>query len=231
MTSQSLQIQANLDALQAQVNPHFLYNLLNVISSMGLESGNEDICDICDRIASMLRYSTSTVEREASVRQEFAHARNYLSLLKERYEHKLTYECRYDKKIAEMKIPKMVLQPLIENAINHNFKEGVQKIQIDVSGQADRTGNEWLLTIGDNGKGISQEEIAAIRTRLEKIIDALESSEAGVEMSLGGLGLTNTYVRLFLFFGENFQMNIESPPEGGTRITIHGKMPAKGFSC
>jgi len=219
MVSQSLQIQANLDALQAQVNPHFLYNLLNVISSMGLESGNEEICDVSDRIASLLRYSTSTGERDTTVREEVAHAINYLSLMKERYEHKLTYTSDIDENLLDAKIPKMILQPLVENCINHNFKTGRASVNISITGYIDSAG-KWMLAIIDNGNGINEKELRRIRLRFSDIRDALESPSSNVELNLGGLGLTNTYARLFLYFHDAFTFKLENREGDGLEIRI-----------
>ncbi|RKX97699.1 MAG: hypothetical protein DRZ90_05415 [Spirochaetes bacterium] len=223
IVSQSLQLQANFDSLQAQVNPHFLYNLLNVISSMGLESGNEEICDVCDRTAALLRYSTSTGERDTTIKFEIDHVMNYLSLLKNRYEHKLTYSCFLDEKILNVKIPKMILQPIIENSINHNFQKGRTKVHIKIKGFHNEV-DGWLLCISDDGSGISENKLKQIRTRFSEIREVLNSPSSNVELNLGGLGLANTYARLFLYYQDQFRFKIDNLPKGGVEIQISGEM-------
>jgi len=223
IASQSLQLQANLDALQAQVNPHFLYNLLNVISSMGLESGNEEICDVSDRIATLLRYSTSTGERDTTIRKEVSHVMNYLSLMKERYEHKLMYSSDIDDALLDVKIPKMILQPLIENSIKHNFKMGQAGVNISINGCLENNG-KWKLTIIDDGNGIKEKELSQIRFRFSEIRDALNAPSSNVELNLGGLGLINTYARLFLYFHDEFTFSLENKEGGGLEICIGGSI-------
>ncbi len=109
-----LQLQAQLDMLQAQVNPHFIYNTLNVISSRGILDDDEVICDICDDLAGMLRYSTDTEKKTATIRMELEYLRKYFSLMKYRYEYKLEYAIEMDPEIDEQWIPKLTVQQFVE---------------------------------------------------------------------------------------------------------------------
>ena len=112
----TLQLQAQLDVLQAQVNPHFLYNVLNIISNRGVQDNDEVICDICDDLAGMLRYTTNTNERYADISSEKSYLQKYFSLLKYRYEHKLSYQIEIDDRISQQMLPKMILQQFVENS-------------------------------------------------------------------------------------------------------------------
>ena len=131
--SHALQVQAHLDSLQAQVNPHFLYNILNVLSHRGLVNGDEEIVEICDGIASMLRYATGTGSRVATIGEEAEHVGHYLLLMKKRLEHKLAYSIDIAPELLGEPMLKIVLQQFAENAISHGFppKGGVMRIDIE----------------------------------------------------------------------------------------------------
>lgn len=117
-----LQLQAQFDTLQAQINPHFLYNVLNVISSRGMKDGDETICEICGRLADMLRYSTNTKTRYASIAEEVVYTEQYLYLIKVRYGDKIDLDTEIDSRIKTQIVPKTVLQQIVENSINHGFE-------------------------------------------------------------------------------------------------------------
>ena len=131
---QLLQLQAQFDMLQAQVNPHFIYNALNVISSRGILDDDEVICDMCDDLAGLLRYSTDTKEKYAAIREEITYLERYFSLLKYRYEHKLEYRIELDASIEEQRVPKLVIQQLAENSVNHGYANSSKVMEISVRG-------------------------------------------------------------------------------------------------
>ena len=224
LRSQSLQMQARLDSLQAQVNPHFIYNVLTVISSRGLEAGDEVICEICDGIASMLRYSTSTARRAATIGEEIEHVKTYLSLMKRRYENRLEYSVDTDPSILERPIPKIVLQQIVENSINHGYRN-IQKImRICIRGFV-RDGR-WLVEMTDNGQGFDPRTLGELG---EKMADARrEASRQGTRagLAIGGMGIVNTCARLALFYGEDFVFSVENAEEGGARVTVGAAMEA-----
>mgnify|MGYP000223065698 CR=1 FL=1 len=107
--------------MQSQLNPHFLYNVLNVISSRGIMDGDEEICEICGCLAAMLRYSTNTKERYATVEKELEYLERYIFLLKSRYEHRLEVEVECEESVKHEQLPKIVLQQLVENSIQHGY--------------------------------------------------------------------------------------------------------------
>ncbi len=99
--------------LQAQVNPHFLYNVLNVLSSRGIVSGDEVICDICSSLAGMLRYSTDNINRQARLSEEIQYLKEYFYLLKSRYDYKLNYIIEIEETLNNEVIPKITLQQIV----------------------------------------------------------------------------------------------------------------------
>ncbi|QEN08133.1 HAMP domain-containing protein [Oceanispirochaeta crateris] len=220
IVSHSLQVQANFDSLQAQVNPHFLFNILNVISSMGLESDTLEICEMCDHIASMLRYSTSTQQRDSSIRHEIEHVTDFLVLLKKRYEHKLTYSFHVNEAILDLKIPKIILQPLVENSVDHNFQSGRQSIHIEISGGPLKSPGGWYLEIQDDGCGIQREKLKNLKEEMKTVREQITIKKEIVELNLGGLGLVNTYIRLLLYFDKRLSFEIENRTSSGVRIRI-----------
>lgn len=109
-------LQAQLSALQMQINPHFVYNTLNIISAKSMESGNYDVIEICDQFAQMLRYSTDARSRTATMAEELENARYYLMLSKARYEDNLEFTIDVPENLTSLTVPKLTLQPLVENA-------------------------------------------------------------------------------------------------------------------
>jgi two-component system, sensor histidine kinase YesM len=217
--SHSLQLKASLDSLQAQINPHFLYNILNVISSKGLEDDDEEICNICSMISSMLRYSTSTDNEIVTIRDETEHLRNYLNLMKRRFEHKLQYEINIDQALESIPIPKLILQPIVENSLHHGF-ENCSFMKITVRGTI--TEDRWQLDVIDNGSGFDEEALSELRQRMEKFEKEIHSYESFKGLKIGGMGLVNTYARMSIFYDRNFVFEMKNNTEGGACISLGG---------
>ncbi len=214
----NLQLKAQFDLLQAQVNPHFIYNVLNVISNRGIVSDDEIICDICSDLAEFLRYSTNTKEKFATVESELQYMELYLSLMKYRYEHKLRYSFDVSDNIKQKILPKIVIQQLVENSIIHGYENCSDIIEISVIGQ--KSENGWLLKIIDNGNGMSGDKIKEIYKRIEKIKEKLSKDRGNVELEIGGMGLVNSYARLFLMYEERLNFEISSEHNKGTEVSI-----------
>lgn len=213
-----LQRKAQFDLLQAQVNPHFLFNVLNVISGRGAEADDEVICDICADLGEMLRYSTNVQEKQAKLKEEIHYLQLYLKLLKFRYADMLEYEIHIDSGMDELEVPKMVVQQIVENSIMHGFKNTDRMKRIAVTGECSST--EWNLKIRDNGTGIEEEIRKEIYRKWSDIKDALSEKRSHVEMAIGGMGLVNTYARLYQIYGESLLMELHSLPEG-TEVSIN----------
>lgn len=207
-----LQLQAQFDTLQAQVNPHFLYNVLNVISSRGIASGDEEICEICGSLAAMLRYSTNTVERYATVREEVEYLEKYIFLLKSRYDHRLEVEISCEPEIEGEIMPKIVLQQLVENSIQHGFVNSMSVMRIKVRGWKDEDG--WFFEVRDNGQGITADVLEDLQTKIEKIKNKILMKRSNIEMEIGGMGIANTYARMFLLYSDQTAFSMKNLDEG-----------------
>lgn len=207
-----IQLQAQFDALQAQVNPHFIYNILNVISSRGVLNNDEVICDICDGLAAMLRYSTNTKERYATVEKEADYVEAYIKLLKCRYEHKLEYHMDIQPEIRNYILPKLVLQQLVENSISHGYENGYEIMRLEISGWQDQEG--WYIRIRDNGDGFSEESLKYVRDEIMKLRLQISSIQRNVELEIGGMGNANTYARLYLLYSEQLIYRVGNHEQG-----------------
>lgn len=212
-----LQLQAQFDLLQAQVNPHFIYNVLNVISNRGMLSDDEVICDICGELAGMLRYATNTKEKYAKVRDEIAYMEQYLQLLKCRYDYKMFYSIRVEQEVYDEILPKIILQQIVENSIVHGYGELAEKIEVSVTGFENEAG--WYLQISDNGCGITEEKLHELEETIIAVRKKLTKDRSNVELEIGGMGLANTFARLYLLYSEELVFDIFSQNRG-TVVTI-----------
>lgn len=214
----TLQLQTQFDMLQAQVNPHFIYNVLNVISSRGSLNDDEVICDICDDLAGMLRYSTDTKEKYATLRAEITYLELYFSLLKCRYKHKLEYTIELDESIENQVLPKLVVQQMVENSVSHGFKNVNRVMKISVAGY--KSEDHWYIKVSDNGEGFSEDIKKQLEEGMERVKKDLFTDRQNVEMKIGGMGLLNTFARLYLLNGEELIFRIQNREDGGAEITI-----------
>lgn len=214
----SLIMKARFDSLQAQINPHFIYNMLNVIANMGLEANSYAIADTCRKISSMLRFSTSNIDKRTTLEEEIAHVSNYLSLMKLRFEHKLEYALDVNPAILNAEIPKLILQPLVENSIYHGFKTCKGTMKISISGSL--TESAWRIDITDNGSGFAGDTLKAINEKIGKYEREIKSCRFSDGFSIGGLGIINTFIRLTLFYDKKVSFQLGNNPGGGAFISF-----------
>lgn len=188
-----------LKALTSQINPHFLYNTLDTIIWMAEFQDHQKVVDITKALSNYFRLSLNAGEEIVTLRQELEHVRQYLFIQKERYGDKLDYHIDELDGIPELTLPKIVLQPLVENAIYHGIKESERpgKITITVS----KRDTFIDICIADNGVGMEENTTS--------------------KKELGGVGLRNIQERLTLFFGESFSMEIQSEPNVYTKVYLH----------
>lgn len=212
-----LQMQAQFDALQAQINPHFLYNVLNIISGRGIENNDDMICDMCGALASMLRYSTNNKERYVKTEQEMNYLENYLYLLRARYGDKISFDVSIDSAVRDKLLPKMTLHQFVENILAHAYGHSDRRMIIQVSGTM--YSDHWEIRVQDNGEGISEEKLREIREKIKNVRKNLEN-RGGMEMEIGGMGLVNTYARCFLLYHDALIFSIRNLPSGGVEVTV-----------
>ncbi|GGG05903.1 cache domain-containing sensor histidine kinase [Paenibacillus abyssi] len=206
---QELKRKSELNALQAQINPHFLYNTLDSIVWMAESKKSEEVVLMTSALAKLFRASISRGEELVPIRTEMDHITNYLTIQKMRYKDKIDYEVRIDEAILGYKTIKIILQPIVENAIYHGLKmqQGVGKITI----MSEETDTDILLFVIDNGIGMDEEKMRSLLMR-----DARRDNGRGV-------GIQNVHDRLQLYFGSEYGLTFESEPGEGTTVTI--RMP------
>ena len=214
------EIQAQMLALQAQMNPHFLYNSLNTIGAMAEEGMTEEVTSMCQDITSILRYISSDKESVSTVEEELEHCSLYLNCMKMRFKDKLTYEFDIDDDLLERKIPKLCIQLLIENSVKFVSKTA-PPWHIRVEGYIDA--GQWLISVKDNGPGFDPEVDRHLRSQMDEILkySRLPSLE------LDGMGILNIFIRFYLLFGRAFLFQFGNLPEGGAFVIVGGRFHEK----
>lgn len=207
-TSHLKQKEAELKTLQSQINPHFLYNTLNMISWTAMQKNERDIAEMVQSLSQVFRLSLNNGQDNATLLQEVELIENYLFLQKKRFTTRFHFSIHLDKDIRHILVPKLLLQPLVENAIIHAIEPLEGSGMISVSCYVEES---WIvLEVIDNGKGMTPE-------RVEKILSKPQSVTPSNGHS--GLALSNIRERLNLYF-ELTEFHIESTLGLGTRIQI-----------
>ena len=196
-----------LKALQAQINPHFLYNTLDSIAWMCERGRNTDAVKMVHALARLFRISISRGHELIPIAKEIEHAESYLQIQKYRYKNQFTYAFDVEEACLDYYCNKITLQPIIENAINHGLDLLVDEGRIDV--RVCQEGEDILFFVRDNGVGMSQEQIESIMHR-----DPRDRT---------GIGIKNVNDRLKIYFGKNYGLHITSEPDVGTCVEI--RMP------
>lgn len=196
-----------LKALQAQINPHFLYNTLDSIAWMCEQGRTADAVKMVHALARLFRISISKGHELIPISKEIEHAESYLQIQKYRYKNQFTYEFDVDPECLDYLCNKITLQPIIENAINHGLDLMVEEGHIDVRVRQD--GGDIVFFVQDNGVGMTPEQIEAIMQRGPK--------------DRTGIGIKNVNDRLKIYFGKNYGLHITSEPDVGTCVEI--RMP------
>lgn len=213
-----LEMQAYLKALQSQMDPHFLYNMLTVMSETADTDGSKHTVEMCQRLSKMLRYMANYENNQVTLRDEVDQLRVYLELMHDRYDMWFSFYIHEEAAMMNITVPKMILQPLAENCFQHGFKKVRPPWHVKVNMELNE--RAWMVSISDNGGGITEEEIAGIYKRINDFtIDAAAHYQ---QMRIGGLGMFNTIVRMRLAKGDGILFRIENLPERGTKITIGG---------
>ena len=197
---------AEIRALQAQINPHFLYNTLDSINWMLIERDEQDISDVVVSLGEILRYAIGGQNHLVPLRSEVRYIESYLFIQKNRLEERLNYQWELDEEALDVLVPKLIMQPLVENAVIHGIeplkKGGMLLMKAWVEEET------LLIRVTDNGEGMNQEELEALREKLSRK-DEIEN-----------IGMRNIQRRIELTFGLEQAMEIQSVKGEGTTITI-----------
>ncbi|MFF2907243.1 sensor histidine kinase [Paenibacillus sp. NPDC057934] len=202
-----------LSVLHSQINPHFLYNTLDTIVWMAEFQDTERVISTTKALAEFFQLSLSGGEEFTTIEKEMAHVSKYLIIQKERYGDKLSYELRYDPALSDLIIPKIILQPMVENAIYHGIREKNGPGSLEISCGRTVEGSVQFI-IKDDGAGFDPAILEA---------DTGASGQEPVPQvrsKLGGIGIHNVDERLKLYYGQNYGVTITSAPGQGTEVKI-----------
>lgn len=202
--------EAELSALQSQINPHFIYNTLESVNMMAIEQRVYNISDMVTALGQMLRYTVGKYDRLVSVEMEVQSAASYVQIQKLRYGDRLRVVLDIEPAAASCLMPKLLLQPLVENAIYHGIGELEHGGTIWIS--CVRFEESLLLTVRDDGKGMTEEEIKRLKASIEEPFGHGEETNK--------LALRNIHQRLTLMFGERYELDIDGIPGSGMAFTI-----------
>ncbi|MBW9151096.1 sensor histidine kinase [Clostridium estertheticum] len=206
MVEQKIKRKAELNVLQAQIKPHFLYNSFDAISCLALEGKNDDVYKIIKALGNFYRTSLSNGREVISVREELQTVKSYLTILQIRYENLFVINMDIDDRCDKYKILKLVLQPIVENSIYHGIKPSRRTGNIFISTYLK---NDYVeLIVGDDGVGISEDKLNSIR-----------------KLNTAGIGLRGTMERLNIFYNGKSKLEVESKLGFGTKVTI--RIPIK----
>ena len=205
---------AELNALQSQINPHFLYNTLDCIKGYGYMLGSAEVVTITNALASIMRYCIKGPEF-VPVRRELAVVKDYLSIISIRFKDRFQYIYELDEALMDVEIPRFILQPLIENAVYHGLEpkpgSGTLRIACEQDGE-----NDLRFVIADDGIGMNEETLSRLCQRLLK----QDSPEAGVRPDDLGLALPNIQARIRHIYGKPYGLSVESVENRGTTIAL-----------
>jgi len=195
--------------LEAQIKPHFLYNTLDTIQWMAQEHNAQDVVDLVDSLTSMLRIGLSKGNEIITVRMELKHVESYLMIQKTRYEDKLNYSIQVEEQLMSCRVIKLILQPLVENAIYHGIKEKRGQGQIQILGQIED--GKIHFQVIDDGIGMTPEKLEQINQLLKQ--DGLQQNEIGY-------GIFNVNTKIKLNFGDEYGLSFHSIYGQGTIVDL-----------
>lgn len=209
--------EALLSSLQSQINPHFLYNALEGLRGQAILEGSEIIAEISRSLARFFRYSISSSDNIATLHEELKNMKDYLKIQQFRFGNRFQVKIEYDEtdyEIMQTILPKMTLQPIIENAIAHGFEKTTRNAVIMI--KMIRTEKNVNITISDNGVGISA-------VLLKQLNDKIRSRDIEQNRSTrhNGIAMPNVNRRLQLLFGEEYGIHIASIEGIGTDVEVH----------
>lgn len=201
-------------ALSSQIRPHFLYNTLNALSSLVHLRRNDQAQELLHGLSGMMRYCTDQEHIETTLSEEINYVSKYLKIQQIRYEDRLKFEISIPESLCNLRVPFMLLQPIVENACEYGINTVTNQLHIRISALVEKEGIE--IHIDDQGAGFPKEAIECFS----------DWKKGGVTKAKLGVGLTNSYQRLVSFFGTSADMEILSVSGNGTKVII--KIPNQG---
>lgn len=206
------QREAEIEALKTQIEPHYLYNTLDVIRMTAITKDDKETAEMIDGLSGQLKYLIGGARDMVTLQAELDSVRNYFKIIKIRYENRFSLEIDVPEELLELKVPQLILQPVVENAVKHGLKpkeegEGVVAIQ------GMKSEDRLEITVMDNGIGMTEEKMAYV----QKLLDSQDTVKHAKSKS-ASIGLKNVYDRIKLIFGDTYSMEISSFEGIGTIV-------------
>ncbi|WP_407271843.1 sensor histidine kinase [Radiobacillus sp. PE A8.2] len=212
--SKIIQKEAQLRQLQAQINPHFLYNTMDNIYAMATIDGNKSISSMVSNLSKLLRYNLHDTDRLTTVHEEIEHVSVYLKIQETRFNDRIRTNIHVEEEIEDCPIIRFTLQPLVENAVSHGLEPKKEKGNLWLTVKKDQA--SLIIRITDDGVGIKRE-------KLEKVINNIKEVDKNnwqYPTQKHHIGLSNVHQRLRLFYGEKYDLKIESTEGKGTSLEL-----------
>lgn len=206
----SLQREIGIAALRQQINPHFLYNTLDMIIGMTTQGDQAAIVEVCKALGGIFRYNLNG-DSMVSLEKELTQTRRYIQISQYRFHGRFDVEYSVERDLLDQTVPKLILQPIVENSVLHGFSAISRRASMLIA--INRAGaGRYCITVKDTGAGMSAAALQTLR-------DSLSDTDGLVE-GRRHIGIRNVYARLHLVYGSEMSMDIESQLSVGTQITI-----------
>ena len=204
--------ETQLKALQAQINPHFLFNTLNMIAQMSYIEEAPQTTELLETFSDYFRYNVESFERDVTLAEELSNVQGYISLQKARFGERIRYEIEADDAVRDIKVPCLIIQPLVENAISHGLRMKTCDGEVHVSVRANGE-DGFEIEVADNGCGMDEVSI-------HRLLARMEDSERDEQSKHPSIGLTNVANRLRIAFGNRMTFRVKNRPGGGLNVTL-----------
>ncbi|WP_108993779.1 sensor histidine kinase [Paenibacillus agaridevorans] len=208
---------AEFQSLQLQINPHFLYNSMETIICYAVIQDSEEISEIVQSLAYMLRYSSQTNLEEITVVNELKHVMYFLVVLRHRIGHPFEIDIALDSQYLLYHMVRLTLQPLVENVFQHAFPNGVENYHYVRIAGGEKDDTFWI-SVEDNGAGMPEETLAELNAKLNK--NRLVDEEVDENGKRNGIGILNVHRRIQMVFGDQYGLRIESQLDHGTKMLM-----------
>lgn len=213
MEAKEREVKSRTMALQSQMNPHFYYNSLSNIMVLAENGDTDVVIKMCRNLSNIMRYITNTASDVVSLEEELDYVKKYLFCMKVRYQSSLNYEISAEESLLNQRMPKLVIQPLVENAIKYG-SDCLPPWRITV--KAYIAEDHWQVDVTDSGNGFSQEALE----RIDRSIREAAENPGMPDMHINGLGLLNVYLRWKLFCRDDVIFEYGNTPEGHGRVSV-----------
>ena len=222
IASNKAEAKARVAALQAQIAPHFIHNVLYTIGIAAQEHQTDVVVSMCKQLSDMLRYTVDSSSQTVRLEDELRCIDNYLSLQSKNYEDFLFYEVQMQNQTKDIAIPRLSIQPFVENAMRYAFKNRKPPYKIQIV--CEMKDSRWSISVIDNGNGVEKSTLDQINKRLEESASFTDCVQERKNNSEGmcGMGIVNSVLRLKMLYGESFKFSIDNNADGGTTVYLEG---------